>query len=347
MWWAVKTQSRASGGITLLTQLQDRRFSFYLNRPCEASGTISADAGANIDLGLRPGIDEATVLYDGVPQETVFSCTGVDVTSSGNDTRVAVRWQGIMCYLSDAIVLGRRSAYSGTTVPWTWLNTFQTRTGASVYAITQGTQTGTPPTRSRLIEQDATLLDEIINLSETSDGFDFNIDAARKYNEWHTQRGSSIGLTLEYGVNVVAYSYAENAGPGEIVTDVRVVGPAGASGATATDAAAQTTYGRREASLPYMTELENATVTDSQLQNYADAAIVQRAAPLIIPNVTLRKNHPSVEWGNYWLGDTIRFKAAVGAFTSIDAEYRLVAIHADVDADENTTVTLDLNKAAS
>lgn len=344
MGWSVRTQARGGGTISILDRLQDRRFSFFLNRPCTASGSITADVGAAGDVGLRPGIDEALVLYDGVPQETVFACTSVSAQASGDEVRIGVEWEGIMTYLSDALVLGKATAYSSTTLPWTWINTFQTRTGASVYGITQGTQTGSPPTRSRLVEQDATLLDEIIGLSETSSGFDFNIGPDRAYNEWHTQRGSSNGLRLEYGINVVSYSYTESAAPGEIVSDVYVNGPPGSGFATATSSTAQTAYGRREASLPYLTELENATVTSSQLQNYADAAITQRSSPLIIPNVVLRKQHDSVAWGNYWLGDTIRFVAGVGRFTTIDANYRIVAVHVEVDENDNETVSLDLNK---
>ena len=49
-------------------------------------------------------------------------------------------------------------------------------------------------------------------------------------------------------------------------------------------------------------------------------------------------------WGSYWLGDTIRFRAAVGSYTTIDSTYRIVAIHVEIDENDNESVTLDLNK---
>lgn len=343
MAWQIRTQSRNSTAITYLSRMQNRRVSFLLNRACEASASMDATTGNAFDLGLRVGQDEALWMRDNTPQETVFALTSATPNADSDSTRIDFEWRGIMSYLQDALVYGYKTAYSSTTLPWTWINTFQTRTGGD-YGITQGTTTGTPPTRQRLIESDGTMLDEIIALSESSSGFDFSIGPDRKWNEWHTARGSSLGLTLEYGVNVLGYSYTESAEPGEIVTDARVIGPPGSTIQTVSDTTARTTYGRREAALSYFTEMENVTVTSSQLTNYGTAAIADRKAPLVIPSVQLVKNHPSVAWGSYWLGDTIRFRAAVGSYTTIDSTYRIVAIHVEIDENDNESVTLDLNK---
>jgi len=239
-------------------------------------------------------------------------------------------------------VYARTNAYTGSAIPWAWINAFQARTGGS-YGFTQGTQSGSPVSRTRTIEQDAAILDEIIGLSETGAGFDFNIDTQREYNEWHTQRGTATGVVLQYGVNVRTFDYEASTAPGEIVTDVRVYGPANSGNPrTASDALARGLYGRREASLTYMSESEAATVTAGQLQSFADASL-GRSAPLIVPQVELVAEHPSIEFGSYWLGDTITFQARLGDFVNIDAQYRIVAVHVELDANDNETIKLDLN----
>jgi hypothetical protein len=351
---AVRTQTRNGGGNgTYLNRLQDRRASFYLNRPPTFSGSLSADSGNAVSLGVRPGIDECLVLRDGVPLESVFACTQNRIAAGVNETRVEVEWQGIASYLADGVVLGQATPYSSTTLPWTWINSFQSRTGGSVYALTAGTTSGAAPTRQATVEADAGLLDKIIELSESSTGFDWNIDTNRALNLWYPTRGVSNGLVFEYGVNVTDYSYTEDAGPGEIVTDLRVIGPPGGGGvagvATATNATAQATYGRREASASFFADFEAASVTQSQLQAHADRIIAERIRPIIIPSLTLRTSsgvgHTSVPWGSYWLGDTVRFRAVVGAFGVIDASYRIVAIHVSWDENDNETIAIEVNAA--
>jgi hypothetical protein len=344
----VKTQPRnGAGNGTYLNRLQDRRASFYLNRPPTFSGTLSAESGNATSLGVRPGIDECLLLRDGEPLESVFACTSNAITADRDETRVAIEWQGIGCYLADAVVLGQATPYSSTTLPWTWINTFQTRTGGSVYAITQGTTTGTPGTRQATVESDTGLLDKIIELSESSTGFDWAIGPDRKLNLWYPTRGNSNGLTFEYGVNVASYSYTEDAGPGEIVTDLRVVGPPGTGVGTATNATAQATYGRREASTTFFADFEAASVSNSQITAHATRIIAERIKPIIIPSLTLRTSggtaHSSVPWGSYWLGDTVRFKATVGAFGYIDASYRIVAIHCEWDENNNEAISIEVN----
>lgn len=337
-------QRRNGAELADLINAKNRRFSFYLNRPSEFSCELSINDPEAVDDYLRPGTRELIAYRDGTPLETVFALTRLAVQADADEQRLELGFEGIASYLADALVYARSSAYTGTTVPWTWINAFQSRTGGS-YGIVQGAQTGTPASRSRTIEQDGSVLDEIVNLSETGAGFDFNIDAARKYNEWHTTRGRSSGIALEYGVNVRSFDYEESTAPGEIVSDVRVYGPANSGKPrTASDTTARETYGRREASLQYMSESENATVTAGQLQNFADSAL-DRSAPLIIPSVELVDTHPSVEFGTYWLGDTITFQAKLANFTSFESQYRIIAIHVDVDENDNEAIKLDLNAA--
>lgn len=343
--WNLVLQARNGDALTELPGARSMRFSFYLNRPAMASCTLPMTSREATRDNIVPGAREMIAYRNGSPVETVFALTNATVSADRDNMELQLEFAGIMCYLQDALVYGRAAAYTGTSIPWTWINTFQTRTGAA-YGITQGTQNGSTTSRSRTIQQDAGLLDEIINLSESSPGFDFNIDTDRAYNEWHTQRGADNGLALEYGSNVVAFDYEENGGPGEIVTDLRVVGPSGSGNVkTATSSTAQTTYGRREASVAYLSDVEVAAVTDSQLQKFADAAILERKQPLITPSVTLLQDHLSTAWGSYWLGDTVALRAKLGNYLAIDASYRIVAIHVDLDDSMNESIRLELNPA--
>lgn len=342
-YWNLVLQQRNGSALTEMPGARSVRFSFYLNRPCTASCTLPVTSAEATRANIVPGAREMIAYRNGSPVETVFALTGTSVAADRDNVELQLEFQGILCYLSDALVYGRASAYSSTTLPFTWNSTFQARAGAS-YGITAGTQYGTTSTRSRYIQQDACLLDEIINLSESSPGFDFNIDTDRAFNEWHTKRGADNGLALEYGSNIVAFDYDENAGPGEIVSDLRVVGPSGSGNAkTATSATAQAAYGRREASVAYLSDVESATVTSSQLQKYADQAVSERALPLITPTVTLQQDHPSTAWGTYWLGDTVALRAKLGGYIDIDASYRIIAIHVDLDDAHNETIRLELN----
>lgn len=291
---------------------------------------------------LTPGTKELVAYRDGDALETIFALNRVSVNANENEQQLELGFSGIVDYLADALIYGTASAHTGTTLPWTWINTFQTRTGGG-YGITQGASIGTAPTRTRIIEQDASLLDEIINLSETGTGFDFAINTARQWVEYHSTRGTDNGVVLQYGMNVRDFSWEESTAPGELVTDVRVYGQ-GTSGAprTASDSAARTTYGRREASLTYTSEAENAVTSAAQLQQFADASL-ERTTPLVIPQIELVPNHPMSPFGSYWLGDSITFQAKIGSFVNIDAPYRIVAIHIDLDAEDNETIKLDLN----
>lgn len=335
-------QQRNGPALVDLINANNRRFSFYLNRPSEFSCDLSLNAPESTGEYIEPGTRELIAYRDGVPLETVFALTNATVTADANEQRINLDFRGIACYLSDGLIVGRKSAHTGTAIPWSWINTFQSRAGGS-YGITQGTQAGAPPSRSRIVEHDAAILDEIITLSETGAGFDFSIDPTRSYTEWHPQRGSDNGLVLQYGVNVRGFSYDESTAPGELVTDVRAYGPADSGmPRVAANTTARTRYGRREVSVQYVSEFESATVTNGQLQNFANAAL-NRSTPLIIPQIELVSSHPSIVFGSYWLGDTVVFKARIANYVNIDSDYRIVGIHLELDENDNETVKLDLN----
>lgn len=344
--WQFITQARNGPQIADVgVALQNRRMTFQLNRPGIVTASLRVnDPRARRDSlgGLRAGVHEAKVYRDGEAQETVLQLVRADVAGDADTMRVDFEWHGISSYLQDALVYPQTSPYSSTTLSWAWINTFQARTGGD-YGITQGTVTGTPATRQKLIQQEAGLLDTIVDVAESGVGFDFAINSNRQYVEWHTQRGADNGIVLEYGVNVTRFGYAESTAPGEIVSDLRVVGPPGSQTVTASNTTSRTTYGRREAALSFFADFEDASITTGQLQAHADAAIATRIAPIVIPQVTLAQNHQSIPWGSYWLGDTVTVRIAIGEYDTINAQYRIVQIDVDLDDNDNEQITLGLN----
>lgn len=346
--WQFITQARNGAQIADITGLRDRRILLQLGQPGVVSASmLVSDPLARRDStgGLQTGVHELKVYRDGSPVETVYQLTKSDISGTADTITLGLEWQGIASYLQDAMVYPQSpltTSYSSTTLPWTWINTFQTRTGGD-YGITQGTVTGTAPTRLRSITQEAGLFEQIHELATTGDGFDWAIDTNRAYREWHSQRGSDNGIVLEPGVNVVDWGYSENTGPGEIVTDLRVMGPPGTQTVSASDSTARTLYGRREAALTMFADYEPSSVTTGQLQARADSAIAGYIAPIIIPQIRLVKDHPSIPWGSYWLGDIVTFRVRAGGYDFINAPYRIVQMDIALDDNDNETITLGVN----
>lgn len=326
--------------------LKQRKYTLQLNRPMIATASISAADPHAIrgDVGgLQPGVHELMIRRDGIAQETVLQLAKLDVSADANTIGLSFEWQGISSYLQDALIYPQAAAYSSTTLAWDWIETYQARTGANL-GITEGTNTGTPPTRQKTIQQEAELLASIQQIAESGDGFDYAINTNREWVEWHTERGSDNSLVLEYGVNLHTFSYTEDTSPGQITNAIFVVGPPGTNVVTATDTDSRTTYGRREAAASFFADFEDSTVTTGQLQAHADRIITERPNPKIVPALRIAANHPSLEWGSYNLGDTVTFRAKVADYATIDAPYRIVQIDIDLDDNDNESVTLGLNE---
>lgn len=339
----VITDPFSSEPIIGLSDARDIRYSLYLNRPAEMSCVLSMRSEQAQREFIQPGTRELLIYRDNVPVETVFALNRVSVVANDTDESLQINATGIMAYLSDALVYGNASARTGTQIPWTLIDTYQNRAGA-VSDIFRGATVGTPQSRTKIVEQDAAILDTIIELSETGDGFDFNIDSNRRYNEWHPKRGAFQGIVLEYGTNVSEFTYDESTEPGEIVTDVRAFGTASSGPPrSAFSSTARSIYGRREASISYNSENENAVETDAQLQAFANNAVISRSAPLIIPSMRVTPNHPSISLDNIALGDSVIVRARLQNYASIDAVYRIIAIHVELDDNFNESLTLELN----
>jgi hypothetical protein len=340
--WQFITQHRDGAAISDIVALIDRRLTFQLNRPPIITANLLAnDVHARRDDtgGLQPGVHELKIYRDQSAIETVYALTSATVTAGENSVMLGFEWQGIMSYLQDGTVYAQSTAYSSSSLAWDWIDTFQTRTNGD-YGILESVNAA--GSRQKSIQQDTGLLDAIIQLSESGNEFDFTIDTNRGWVEY-TQRGDDNNLVFEYGVNLLGVTYVESAGPGEIANAVRVIGPPGTQIVSANNTSSQTVYGRREASLAFFADFELASVTTGQLQAHADAAILQRTRPVIVPQVKVAVNQASVDWGAYWLGDTVELRINVGNYDTIAGEYRIVQIDVELDANDNESIMLGLN----
>lgn len=338
--WTMVPQVRNGVALGELVQVNERSFHFLLNRASTIEASIPVSSPTARRDWLTPGQTELKVYRDSTPLETVFACTSAHLDTDADAPAIQLGFQGIFSYLQDATVYGSTTAYSGTTLPWSFVNTFQGRAGGN-YGIVSGVTTGSATSQTRTIEQDEAVSEAIIALAEYQSGFDFAIDTNRALNLWYPKRGSDTGLVLEWGTNVRTFGYDEEAGPGTVVSDARVTGGVGGSIVSATNAATQATYGRRE--VTRIAAGEALAVTDAYLQTEANTIVAEYAAPLVIPNVVLDQNHPSVAWGLWWLGDIVTFRAQLGQWTDINAKYRIVAVHVTLDDNDNETISFDLN----
>ncbi len=346
MAWSWITQERNGAAIADVgVAISNRKITLQLNRPPIATASLRANdpRAQQGDIGgLRPGVHEMKIFREAVAQETVYQLSKVDVAGDANTIGINLEWQGIASYFQDALIYPQSAAYSSTTLPWDWIETYQARIGGD-YGISEGSVTGTPPTRQKTIQQEAELLATIQQLAESGYGFDYAINTNREWVEWHTERGSDNGLVLEYGVNLHTFSYTEDTGPGQITNAIFVIGPPGTNVVTATDSDSRTTYGRREAAASFFADFEDSTVTDGQLQAHADKIIAERPNPKIVPALRIAANHPSLAWGAYDLGDTVEFRAKIADYDTINAQYRIVQIDVDIDDNDNESITLGLN----
>lgn len=338
--WQFVTQQRNGTPLADLTDLSARRLSFYLNRPGEVTGTLKLTSPQARRDYLQPGATELKVYRDGAALETVLQLATANVTLDDIGGSLELGWLGALSYLANGLVDANtdKTGKAQSLHAWELISTFQSRTGGD-YGITRGLIPATDPVQGKVYAEPTEIKQAVEALSEGSPGFDFAINASRGFDVYYPTRGSDNGLVLEHGVNVSLLTLPEEAGPGTIVTDATVAAGPGKSG-SASSADARVTYGRREA---YIQDVQN-TGTATDLATQASAAVSLHSAPQVIPEVRVDLTHPTTPWGAFWLGDTVRVRADLEQYLSVDDAYRIVAINVDLDEQDNEQVTLELNK---
>jgi hypothetical protein len=342
--WAFKSQTR--GGSTVfgrLTDLEDRALNVYINQPGDAAGTMDLLSDQCTRDWLQPGVHELIIERDDLPVETIFQLAtaqpNLDTEGGGF---ISFGWLGIMSYLSNSFI---GPSYTQTAVPqneaaWNIVATVQAKANAS-WGLVDGDDTASQPSKSIEQADERDAKEALQALAEREDGFDMRVNTDGELETFYPNRGSdkTESIVLEHGVNCTVSNLQEDASPGAVVNWVRVKGGGGAS-AEAEDTTSQLLYGRREAIVSYTDETH-----PDRLLEYANAIIARRATPSIVPVVELDTDHDDYEFGAVWLGDTVRLKAEIGNYMTIDDAYRMVAGHFKISNEDDESVGLEFNAA--
>ena len=339
--WPFITRTRGGTDLADLSPyLREREVTFRLNRPPTAKGKMNMASPRASTEWLQPGVHELALWREGSQQDHLLRLVKASPSVGRVGSEIAFEWEGIETYLRGLLIP------AGTTVTsvaqsqaaWDRISAGLALTGASVFAFTRGEVPTTDPVRSRTYAEPMDVLSAIEELAGLEDGFDFWFDKDREFNVAYPYRGVDTGIVFEYGRNMLELSYDIDAGPGAIATDVLVKGSA--ASATATDAAAQATYGRVDA----MQAAPDNAAAGGVLQAYADGALSTLSSPVFVPSIVIDATHAENPWGSYWLGDrvTVRCKVGDGSYVNIDQQYRITAITVKVNDLGSESISLEL-----
>ncbi len=335
-------------GLTIadLTGLaSNRKLTFVRNGTYEAEFSIDLDSfellGRNTNVNPRSML--STGRYDcmikrlGVPLfagRIVFDGSGF-----GDEVKETVKVDGWFNLFKDRRTSISRlfSNVDAGQIAWTLINESQMLNYGS-FGITQGTIT-VSKNRTRLYEF-ANIRDAIVQLSEVTNGIDFEFTPGKVFNVFYPSMGADRSeIEFIYPGNIKSLSISTDAtqlmnyivargqgfGEGQIY-DIRQ------------DATSQATYGLRQAVLDFSDIHDVAT-----LQQLADEQLKYHKDPLEILQMTLDGNQePYV--GSYWLGD--RVMVTVEGYQRYDhivrKQYRIDEIAITIDEFDNESVGLKL-----
>lgn len=182
------------------------------------------------------------------------------------------------------------------------------------------------------------IVEGLAKLSASSGGFDFGIESAWSGNEivdtfrvWQ-RRGRPIEVTFEDGSTAedVAWTVDGTA----VANRVEVFGSGQKEGAevgTVTAADLIGTYPLLES-----VESNNDTNDVAVLSGLASSLLQARRLPPELMDVTAGK-HEAVDFGSYWVGDTVRMRADRG-YLQCEMDHRVTSIDVTVDASGDETV---------
>lgn len=93
---------------------------------------------------------------------------------------------------------------SQATIPMDLIDDWQTLPGAAM-GITRGVGAASSISRSITYKPGVDLNSAITELGQTEAGFEWNIDADLKFNQWYPQRGGNTGSVIDFSVSVVEW----------------------------------------------------------------------------------------------------------------------------------------------
>lgn len=208
--------------------------------------------------------------------------------------------------LDEAVVHGdfSKTVVADSTIAWDLIAHAQAQTG-NIWNFTQGTPSGSAVNRSRYFCDGDNIGEQIRELAEMSDGFDWEVDAAGVFQVWNTGRGTDQSGSRIISPNV-STDWECDADTYELRTVVTALGddddsnPCGPPLVIEVDSAKRTTYGLRE------TTIESETLDAGELERKAEEELRSRVASrLNIRNTWIEGRGPWA-FGAVWLGDLVQ-----------------------------------------
>ena len=265
---------------------------------------------------------KAGPLWDAVPSssEKSISCSAMD----------------ILDYLDVRLTHAQEfSAVDQTAIAWGLINYTQGLTDGDLNVNSGTLNTGISRSATWREYDNKYILEAISDLSEMTDGFDFNIDPdTRNFNAYYPrpQRDNSLELVYPQHIRKYAVQYM-----GKYMRNSVGVQGQDPSYATAVDTTSRSTYGLREYGDSYR---DAQLVTD--LDNYASRIRDQRKDPKEYPTITLRADLIDIFDSNIIkYGDKIHVIIEDG-YVNVNATLRYITAQVSVDKQGSESVVLYL-----
>lgn len=336
----------AAGGYQLsLTEATDRQMRFKLTEPSEISFTLDGrhpqaaaveELTTDVHVLWSPADGPTQVLARGRVGDT-----GDDIGEISHSVTFAV--------LDYRAVLQRRRLYDSSIKTWTatdqaeiaWqlLQQTQTRPGGGL-GISKGMGNPTGITRDRTYEVGDSIGERVQELSETVNGFDWDISptspSGLALDIWYPQRGVDRGVVLEYGGLVAKVRREVNTS--EYGNALRYTGKDGAlltPQELEASGIATAPQGRWDLVFGDDGLTTQAALNDRAAWQLAESQVIRPAY-----TVTLRAG----AWtgpDHIWLGDTVRLVIRSGRL-DVDTSLRVyeIGISLDDDGAENVEITV-------
>lgn len=312
-----------------------RKLSLRLNAPSTfACSILGQHPQAKLITEL---ITDVTVRADGVDLiRARCGMTQDTVAESGHGVAYSfVDYRGVLARrkMNLADTLAYAAGTEQSDIAWGIITNLQSRSNGN-YGITRGVGSTTGITRQWSMqpgEYGGRVIDSIGN---TANGYDWDVDPAMAFNLYYPSRGSNLGVGLEYGKTVSAFTRTKN--PSSFANDDTITGSNAippiekASATVATDP-----QGRWDGVFSYP-DISNATTLDDR----GNWVIARTALLLPAYNVLLK---PGLWKGpsHIGLGDTVRLRVVKGRIND-NVLLRVIEIAVDIGDSGGEDVRLSL-----
>ncbi|HSS11141.1 MAG TPA: tail fiber protein [Acidimicrobiales bacterium] len=328
--------TRPSGpNVGSLGAARTRRLSFVLDGPASVSFTMPAD-------------HPETALIEELATDVICGRNGVALfrgrVGASSDTLSANAATSTFAAVDYRGLLGRRILWSGqrrsfrgrdqADIAWDLITDTQALPGGNL-GIIRGYAAATGRLRDRDYDAGKNLGETIDQLGQVIDGFDWDVDALRRFNLYYPRRGRLTGLVLSYGRDITDLRRSLN--PGEYANAVRFNGAEGTQAVELAVTAFHPEIGRWDAQRSDVNLLLQSTIDQR-------AAFELEAASDFVPAFSVAM--PAGRWdpGELWVGDTARLVVKQPRL-DVDVTRRIVGVDIDIDDDGGETVRLSVGAA--